>query len=93
MSAPRECRLIAICVFAGSITAAAAPSALITDIPGRTSISLDGTWRAIVDRTKRERAALLRKCEAKNPRDLVEYDFDTFGTLNVPGDWNSQRTH
>ena len=49
MSAPRKCLLIAICLFAGSVTATAAPSPFITNIPGRTNISLDGTWRAIVD--------------------------------------------
>ncbi len=27
---------------------------------------------------------------AKDKTDLVEYDFDTSPTLNVPGDWNSQ---
>jgi beta-glucuronidase len=27
----------------------------------------------------------------KNPQELVEYNFDTSGILNVPGDWNSQR--
>jgi hypothetical protein len=49
MIAPRQCLLIAICLFAGSVAAAAAPSPLIANIPGRTSISLDRTWRAIVD--------------------------------------------
>jgi beta-glucuronidase len=79
-------------LFAGSGAAAAAPSTLITNIPGRTSISLDGSWRAIVDPYEIGTGMrFYENAKPKNPRDLVEYDFDASGTLNVPGDWNSQR--
>jgi len=65
---------------------------LITNIPGRTSISLDGTWRAIVDPYEIGTGMrFYENARPKTPRDLVEYDFDTSGILNVPGDWNSQR--
>jgi beta-glucuronidase len=92
MSNSRKCLLIAVCAFAGSIAAAAAPSALITNIPGRTSISLNGSWRAIVDPYAIGTGMrFYENAKPKNSRDLVEYNFDTSGMLNVPGDWNSQR--
>jgi beta-glucuronidase len=92
MSKSRKCLLIAICAFTGSIAAAAAPSALIANIPGRAKISLHGTWRAIVDPYAIGTGArFYENAKPKSPRDLVEYNFDTSGTLNVPGDWNSQR--
>jgi beta-glucuronidase len=88
----RKCLLIVICLCAGSAAAAAAPSTLITNIPGRTSINLDGTWRAIVDPYEIGTGMrFYENAKPKSPHDLVEYDFDTSGTLNVPGDWNSQR--
>jgi beta-glucuronidase len=69
-----------------------APSSLIANVSHRTTISLNGTWRVIVD--PYEVGLPLRFYEnrkPKNKKDLVEYDFDRSGTLNVPGDWNSQR--
>jgi beta-glucuronidase len=92
MRAFRKCLLIAICWFAAAVAAAAAPSNLITNIPGRTSISLDGIWRAIVDPFETGTGMrFYENAKPKTPRDLVEYDFDTSGTLHVPGDWNTQR--
>ncbi|MGB6386656.1 MAG: glycoside hydrolase family 2 TIM barrel-domain containing protein [Terriglobales bacterium] len=86
--------LIAICLYAGSATAAAAPapSNLIANIPGRTSINLNGTWRAIVDPYEVGTGMrFYENAKPKTPRDLVEYNFDTSSILNVPDDWNSQR--
>lgn len=86
--------LIAICLYAGSAIAAAAasPSNLIANIPGRTSINLNGTWRAIVDPYEIGTGMrFYENAKPKTPRDLVEYNFDTSSILNVPGDWNSQR--
>jgi beta-glucuronidase len=92
MSTLRKCLLIAIGLFAVSVAAVAASPTLITNIPGRTTINLDGTWRAIVDPYETGAGAhFWENAKPKTPRDLVEYDFDTSGTLNVPGDWNSQR--
>jgi beta-glucuronidase len=93
----RKYLLPAVWLFIGSVTAAvAAPSPLITNlitnIEGRTSISLDGTWRAIVDPYEIGTGMrFYENAKPKNPRDLVEYDFDISAILNVPGDWNSQR--
>ncbi|MGH9699120.1 MAG: glycoside hydrolase family 2 protein [Candidatus Acidiferrales bacterium] len=88
--------LISICLLAAAIPVAAAPSpspsTLITNIPGRKIMSLDGTWRVIVDPF--ESGVDMRfweNAKPKTPQDLVEYDFNTSETLQVPGDWNTQR--
>jgi beta-glucuronidase len=64
---------------------------LITNIPGRTTISLDGTWKYVVD--PYATGFGMRVYEDRKPKDkseLVEYDFDASPSLKVPGDWNSQ---
>jgi beta-glucuronidase len=84
--------LILLCAFAAPAFGAQSPSTLIANIPGRTSVSLNGLWHAIVDPYETgigERFYENRK--PKDKRDRVEYDFDTSPVLNVPGDWNSQR--
>lgn len=58
----------------------------------RTTISLDGTWNAIVD--PYETGLNLRVYENAKPKsssDLIEYDFERSPKLHVPGDWNTQR--
>lgn len=73
-------------------SAATGPAALISNIPGRTTISLDGSWKFIVD--PYATGFGMRVFENRKPKDsseLVEYDFDAAGSLTVPGDWNSQR--
>lgn len=77
-----------------SLRAAADPqsASLIANIPGRAVQSLNGVWRIIVD--PYETGLGQRFYEDRKPkdkRDLVEYDFDASPTLNVPGDWNTQR--
>lgn len=72
--------------------AAPAPARLIANVAARTTTSLSGTWRAIVD--PYETGLSDRFYENRKPKDkqdLVEYNFDASGTLRVPGDWNSQR--
>jgi beta-glucuronidase len=74
--------------------AAGSPSAanLVVNLPGRTTINLDGKWKAIVD--PYSTGFGMRLYENRKPKDkseLVEYDFDASGSLMVPGDWNSQR--
>ncbi|MGO9591038.1 MAG: glycoside hydrolase family 2 protein [Candidatus Acidiferrales bacterium] len=84
--------LLALCLFVGPAFGAAAPSNLIVNISGRTTISLNGTWNIIVD--PYDSGFSSRFWENRKPRDkqdLVEYDFDKSETLKVPGDWNSQR--
>jgi beta-glucuronidase len=79
--------------------AVAAPSALgFSD--GRVAQSLDGAWHVIVDpydnglldyRSQARPNGYFRDAPAKDKSDLVEYDFQRSPTLNVPGDWNTQR--
>lgn len=71
---------------------AAAVTPLIANIPGRTTISLDGTWRIIVDPYDSGFGSrFYENRKPKDKQDRVEYDFDTSETLKVPSDWNSQR--
>ncbi|HUE01774.1 MAG TPA: glycoside hydrolase family 2 TIM barrel-domain containing protein [Bryobacteraceae bacterium] len=69
--------------------------------PGaRHTMSLDGKWRTIVDpyengyydyRLQPSREGYFRNAKPKDKSELIEYDFDSSATLDVPGDWNSQR--
>src|SRR5436305_9073185 len=67
---------------------------------GRAGQSLDGAWHVIVDpydnglldyRSQPRPNGYFRDAPAKDKSDLVEYDFQRSPTLNVPGDWNTQR--
>ena len=71
--------------------AATAPSNLVANIPGRTTVSLDGAWHAIVDPSENGKERFARDAKPKDKSDLVEYSFDASPVLNVPGDWNTQR--
>ena len=79
-------------LLSGMAVAQPGPADLIANIPRRTTVSLDGTWNAIVDPYETGlRAKFYENAKAKDETDLVEYNFDTAGTLKVPGDWNTQR--
>lgn len=73
---------------------------LIANVFGRDHQSLNGPWRTIVDpyengyydyryQPSPDHYGLNRK--PKSVSDRIEYDFDRSPTLNVPGDWNSQK--
>ncbi len=73
---------------------------LITNIDGRTSISLNGKWNTIIDpyengyydyRYEEHKNGYFKNQKPKDPSELIEYNFDTSEELHVPGDWNSQR--
>jgi beta-glucuronidase len=84
--------LLSALFFASTVFQAHAQAPLLTSVPNRTSISLDGVWRIIVD--PYETGVGERYYEDRKPRDttdLVQYDFDASETLNVPGDWNTQK--
>jgi beta-glucuronidase len=64
---------------------------------GRERVTLDGTWKFLVDAV--ERGLRQQYPRYTIPRDekqsplgglLVEYDFDTAPDISVPGDWNTQ---
>jgi beta-glucuronidase len=73
---------------------------VIANVGGRKAVQLDGKWQAIVDPYetgyydyRREPMAdgFFQKRKPADKTDRVEYDFDASGTLDVPGDWNTQR--
>ncbi len=83
-----------------SPTIRAQDGTLIQNIDGRKTTSLDGQWRIIIDpyetgyydyRYEPSANGYFKDAKPKSKSDLVEYDFDTSESLNVPGDWNSQR--
>ena len=90
----------ALFVAAGAGRAQLAP--LIQNVDARSTTSLDGQWQAIVDpydvgafdyrgQPLKNNAAFYKDYKQQSKSELVEYDFETAGHLNVPGDWNTQR--
>lgn len=72
---------------------------LIANTDGRKSTSLDGKWQTIVDpyesgfynyRYQPSDNGYFKNAKPKTKSDLIEYDFDSSGSLQVPGDWNTQ---
>jgi beta-glucuronidase len=81
-------------LFLLSVLACAAPPSpnLIANISGRAFTSLNGPWHIIVDPYETglgER--YYENAKPKDKSDRIEYDFDRSETLNVPGDWNTQK--
>lgn len=86
----RFCWILLLLV--GCAAAAVPPSNLIANIPGRTTVSLDGAWHAIVDPFENGvGSGFFRDQKPQSKSDRVEYSFDLSPVLNVPGDWNTQR--
>jgi beta-glucuronidase len=72
----------------------------IVNVEARRTTSLNGKWRAIVDpyengyydfRLRPSTDGYFLDAKPKDKSDRIEYDFDTSGQLDVPGDWNTQR--
>jgi beta-glucuronidase len=72
----------------------------INNIDHRSTVNLNGKWRVIIDpfengyydyRYLPKTNGYFKNAKPKNKTELIEYDFDKSGELNVPGDWNSQR--
>ncbi|HEX7332833.1 MAG TPA: glycoside hydrolase family 2 TIM barrel-domain containing protein [Pyrinomonadaceae bacterium] len=72
---------------------------LIANTDGRKTTSLDGKWQAIVDpyesgfydyRYQPNNNGYFKNAKPKTKSDLIEYDFDSSPSLQVPGDWNTQ---
>ena len=72
---------------------------LIQNPDARTHISLNGSWNVIVDpyengfynhRYEEYDNGYFRNKKAREPADLIEYDFARSQKLEVPGDWNTQ---
>ena len=76
---------------------------LITNIPSRSSVSLNGTWQYIIDpyetgfydyryreRGQKDRDAYWNSDIPKNKLDKKEHGYTAKYSIRVPGDWNSQ---
>ncbi|KAA3633794.1 MAG: GNAT family N-acetyltransferase [Bacteroidetes bacterium] len=80
---------------------------LITNVYNRSTTSLNGSWKYIVDPYENGyynyryepfdqqetpwASAFFLNSKPNSPSELLEYDFDGMGDLKVPGDWNSQK--
>ena len=73
---------------------------LITNVGERNLYSLDGKWQVLIDpyengyfdyRLKPDNNGYFKNEKPKNRWDHIEYDFDKSFSLNVPGDWNTQK--
>ncbi len=75
--------------------AVAAPhSAAMTNLPGRQRRSLNGEWQALVDGYAvgiGDWKAVWKDRTATGNSEFLEYGFDDSVTLDVPGDFNTQR--
>jgi len=85
-----------------SFPSAAQVAPLIANVGARQTVDLDGPWQVIVDpydtgyfdyraRPLEGNNAFFKNHKPQSKSELVEYDFDKSGQLNVPGDWNTQR--
>lgn len=84
--------LFLLLMFTSSGFAAANPSPLINNTSNRTTISLDGSWQAIIDPYETGlNARFYLNAKVKDKHELLEYDFDKSDVLKVPGDWNLQK--
>ena len=73
---------------------------LITNIDGRNTIDLNGAWHIIIDpyengyynyRQQPDPNGYYMNAKPQNKSERIEYNFDASETLNVPGDWNTQK--
>jgi len=83
-------------------------SSMANDVPilanayARNVISLDGKWNYIIDPLENgyydyrmqpyEKNGFFENKKAKNPQELVEYNFDTSPLMDIPSDWNTKNT-
>ena len=74
---------------------------MLADVDHRKAISLDGPWHYMIDpydgglynfhREIRKDGYFMNEAPQPGSNKLVEYDFAKSPTLQVPGDWNTQR--
>ncbi|HYJ45642.1 MAG TPA: beta galactosidase jelly roll domain-containing protein, partial [Pyrinomonadaceae bacterium] len=84
--------IVLVSLFVCVAGARAQQPGLIANVAGRNTASLDGQWKAIIDPYESGEGYHFGKdARPKNKSEFLEYSFDTTGTLNVPGDWNTQR--
>ncbi len=89
-----------------SLDAMSENTALIQNVMGRNTVSLNGKWNYIIDpyetgyydyrymafdeKTNPGNGAFFLDKKSTDKTELIEYSFDASPTLWVPGDWNSQ---
>ena len=90
-------------VSTGAFAGEPLPAPQIINVEARQTVSLDGLWKTIVDPYEngyydyrraplRDRSSYFADDDFNSDRTkLYEYNFNTDRTLNVPGDWNTQR--
>ncbi|MBU2869591.1 beta galactosidase jelly roll domain-containing protein [Colwellia sp. E2M01] len=75
-------------------------NAYIQNVSSRNSLSLNGAWSYIIDpyengyynhRYEPYDQGYFKNKKMTKPDDLIEYNFDAAETLQVPGDWNTQK--
>jgi beta-glucuronidase len=97
-----RCLTLVFCAVLGFSLAAAQVAPLVANIDARQTTNLDGSWQAIIDpydvgsldyraQPLKGNHAFYKNYKPQSESELVEYDFDTSGQLQVPGDWNTQR--
>ena len=97
-----RCLVIASSAVLLTSPGAAQVAPLISNVSGRQTVSLDGSWQAIVDpydvgaldyraQPLKNNHAFYKDYKPQSQSELVEYDFAASGQLHVPGDWNTQR--
>ncbi|MBX9853113.1 MAG: beta-glucuronidase [Cytophagaceae bacterium] len=93
-------RIVFVFFLLVSFSAGAQYASLVHNPEGRNKISLNGQWQIIVDpyengfynyRYQEKTDGYFLNEKPKTKTHLIEYDFDKSETLNVPGDWNSQK--
>jgi beta-glucuronidase len=90
-------------VFALLVSATGFSQALITDLPSRKTVSLNGKWQYIIDpyetgfrnyrwdeRAENDKEAYWSSDIPENKTDRKEHGYNDKYSINVPGDWNSQ---
>lgn len=83
--------LLLLCLCENSFAQSTGDNAAMTNIDGRHKTSLNGKWQAIIDPYDRGTdRGYFKDAHPKGKTDFYEYDFEKSGTLNVPGDYNSQ---
>lgn len=68
-----------------------AQTSLIQNVDARKITSLDGAWKSIIDPYNHGYYSSFHRDDKFDGTRLQDYDFDTSPTLQVPGDWNTQR--
>jgi len=91
---------LAVLLAAGAQAWAEAGPTALAFADGRAGLPLDGPWHVIVDpydngsldyRSQPRPRGYFADAPPRNKSELVEYDFSRSPTLQVPGDWNTQR--